>query len=338
MKLRLLGLSWMIGTLVAPGVWAQSGTTGVVLSQPIRTTGAELDVRLQAADAAALTQTLGTALGGTVRVEGTLPAPVTLDLQGMPARSALDAVAGALHGTWRPIYTITTGHAPTGALHPVPLGRKVTANLDQVGAHAAFALVARAAGGTLEAPLELDKQVTLVAREMPVEQALDELANQAATAWSVTYVFKPGVAPPPPTPAQHLPPQSRPGYSRPLNTTPGGPGTLPNDRRSFAMPFSGSSRTPAAGTGDDAGKMLALGLTQVMQMPAPQRERAVKDFANQLDLQFRQMLQLPPPRRLEQMSAMRPVYQAALRTYNGLVPAQRREFQPIIDVFSRWIR
>src|SRR5689334_2987067 len=109
MKLRLLGLGWMLGTLMAPGVWAESGTTGVVLSQPIRATGAELAVRLQAADAAALSQALGTALGGTVRVEGTLPAPVTLDLQGMPALRALDAVAGALHGTWRPIYTVTPG-------------------------------------------------------------------------------------------------------------------------------------------------------------------------------------------------------------------------------------
>ena len=84
--------------------------------------------------------------------------------------------------------------------------------------------------------------------------------------------------------------------------------------------------------------MLALGLTQVMKMPPAQRQGAVKDFALQLDQQFRQMQLLPEQSRLAQMSAMRPVYQAALRTYNGLVPAQRHEFQPIIDVFKRWIR
>ena len=344
MKLRPLGFALTLATLAAPGGWAQSGPPPVVLSPPIRATGATVEVSLHAADAATLAHTLGNALGGTVRIDGTVPAPVTLDLEGSTPHAALDAVAGALYGTWRPVYSVTAGAAPGGAPRPIPLGRKVTANLAGVSAHAAFSLVARAGGGTLELPADLDKNVTLVATDMPVEQALDELAKQAGAAWSVTYVIQPGIAPPKPTqpaPAEtsHTP-RSRtplPGLLPPGGELPGAPF---NDRRAFPLPFGGQtqSATPAPGTGVDAGKMLAVGLAQVMKMPPAQRQGAVKDFALQLEQQFRQMQLLPPPRRLEQMTAMRPVYQAALRTYNGLVPAQRREFQPIIDVFNRWMR
>lgn len=342
MTLRRFGLGLVLG-LLAPGAWAQAGTPAVILTQPIHSTGAELEVNLQAVDAAALAQQLGTALGATVRVEGVVTAPVTVDLEGMPARAALDAVAGALHGSWRSVYTITPGAAPAGTPAPVPLGRKVTASLDEVSAHAAFALVARAAGGTLEMPPDLTTPVTLDAKQMPVEQALDTLAKQTATRWSVTYFFKPGVAPPPPAP--RTAPERRPAASRSLQEplgrfSPGSgqPSAAPNERRAFPMPFGGSASAPAAGMGADAGKMLARGLAQVMQIPAPQRGRAVNDFAAQLDQQFRQMAQMPQQQRMQQMTAMRPVYAAALRTYNGLVPAQRREFLPIIEVFRRWLR
>jgi hypothetical protein len=334
MKLRPFGFALAWAALAAPSGWAASGQPAVVLSQPIHATGATVEVSLHGADAATLAQTLGSALGGTVRIEGIAAAPVTLDLTGVTAHAALDAVARALYGTWRPVYSVSAGAAPAGAPHPVPLGRKVTANLTNVSAHAAFALVARAGGGTLELPPGLDKNLSLVANDLPVEQALDELAKQAGAAWSVTYLFKPGVAPPSPTRPQPAPAPTR---SAPRSGTPP-PGMLEPGERLPGGSLSERRSFPAPGTGENAAKMLALGLTQVMKMPPAQRQSAVKDFALQLDQQFRQMQLLPPPRRLEQMTAMRPVYQAALRTYNGLVPAQRREFQPIIDVFNRWLR
>lgn len=336
MQLRQYGFALAAATLVASCAWAQSSPPTVILSQPIRSSGAVVDVKLQAADASVIAQTLGNALGGTVRIEGALPAPVTLDLSGATARAALDAVAHALYGTWRTAYTVTAGAAPAGAQRPVALGRTVTANLTDVSAHAAFALVARAGGGTLDLPPGIDKSVTLVARDEPVETALDDIAKQAGVAWSVAYTLTPGVGPPAPARPQ---PAVQPNTSRVRPTLPGAtlqlpasPGAALSGIRSFPMPG------PPPGTGDNAGKMLAQGLAQVMKMPAAQRKGAVKDFAMQLDQQFRQMQLLPEPRRMDQMQAMRPVYQAALRTYNGLVPAQRREFQPIIDVFNRWIR
>jgi hypothetical protein len=85
-------------------------------------------------------------------------------------------------------------------------------------------------------------------------------------------------------------------------------------------------------------KLLSEGLLRVMQMPPAQRRNAVKDLAAQLDLQFRQMQTLPGPQRAEQMAAMRPLFQAATRTYSGLTPDQRGEFQPVMDVFKRWMR
>jgi hypothetical protein len=333
MKLRPFGLSLWLATLTVAGGWAQSGPPAVVLSQPIQATGATVDVSLHSADAATLAQTLSRALGGKVRLEGNLSAPVTLDLAGATVHAALDAVAGAVSGTWRPVYRVTAGAASPAAARPVPLGRQVNAILANVSARAAFALVARAGGGTLELPPDLDQRVNLVANDLPVEQALDELAKQTGAAWSVTYLLKPGVILPSPRPqpsAAGTSPAPRSQFL--LRGTLPANGSLPRaslkERDSFPMP----------GTGDNAGKMLVRGLTRVMQMPPAQRQSAVREFALQLDQQFLQVQSLPPPRRLEQMTAMRPVYQAALRTYNGLVPAQRREFQPIIEVFSRWVR
>ena len=79
-------------------------------------------------------------------------------------------------------------------------------------------------------------------------------------------------------------------------------------------------------------------MARVMQMPPAQRRAAVKDFAGQIEQQFKQMQSLPGSRRTEQMAAMRPLYQAASRVYSGLTPDQRREFQPIVEVFNRWMR
>jgi hypothetical protein len=179
---------------------------------------------------------------------------------------------------------------------------------------------------------------------MPVEQALDDLAQQAAASWSVTYIIKPGVAPPSARPAEAPSSNSRPrSRLTPAGQfSPGGlqPGAPPSAPRAFPKPFAGQppKPAPAPGMGNDAEKMLSEGLTRVMQMAPPQRQMAVKDFALQLDQQFRQIQNLPGPRRSEQMAAMRPVYEGALRTDKGLTPDQRREFKPIIDVFTRWMR
>src|SRR5262245_11403825 len=98
----------------SPPAGAEPASPPVVLGQPIRHTAGTVEVTLQAADAATLAQALGNALGGTVQVEGNAPAPVTLDLQGVPGRAALDAVATALHGSWRPVYGVTAGAMAAG--------------------------------------------------------------------------------------------------------------------------------------------------------------------------------------------------------------------------------
>lgn len=350
-----------VAFLWAAGDEARAKTTSpaVVLQQPIQNAGATLDVTLRAADSATLSSTLGVALGGTVRIEGTLAAPVTLDLHGASARAALDAVGAAVHGNWHPVYTVTTGAPPVGARHPVPLGRTVTARFEKVSARAVLGLVARAGGGPLEAPADLTQSVTLAAKEMPVEQALDDVTRQMGATWSVAYVIRAGTAPPAaPTPTSTSPAGNRTRTSSPSpagQPTPGrgragsgGPfrseGNVPgfpfSPSRSFPVPpASLSPSAPATSTPDpNAAKQLEEGLARVMQMPPAQRGSAVRDFAAQLEQQFRQMQALPGSRRADQMATMRPLYQAAGRTYNGLTPDQRREFQPIIDVFNRWMR
>ena len=219
MQMRPFRVALVLSMLAVPGGWAQSGPPAVVLSQPIHSTGAAVEANLQSADATTLAQTLGSALGGTVRIDGTVPGPVTLDLTGAPPRAALDAVARALYGTWRPIYSVTAGAAPTGGPHPAALGRTVTANLTDVSARAAFALVARAGGGSLELPSSIDKNVTLVVNDAPVEAALDDLAKQTGATWAITYVLMPGVGPPtaahPQTQARPTAPPARPPLPSP---------------------------------------------------------------------------------------------------------------------------
>jgi hypothetical protein len=203
---------------------------------------------------------------------------------------------------------------------------------------------------------ELPQKVTLKAHEMPVEQALDEIARQVGGSWTVTYVIRPGVTPaaaptPPrtsPRATPNAPRQPRldasPGAGR---STPQGfgaqglPPELSKDRRFFPMPFepqAQATRPQAPPLDPNAAKMLGEGLARVMQMPPAQRRAAVKDFASQIDQQFRQMQSLPAARRTEQMAAMRPLHQAAVRTFGGLTPDQQREFRPIVEVFNRWMR
>jgi hypothetical protein len=350
MSRRPFSLGVALALWAVPSAWAQRETPSVVLEQSTRPVGASVDVRLRAADGAVIARTLGDALGGTVRIEGGAPMPLTLDLQGVPARAALAAVAQALHGSWRPVYAMSPGAATTGARRPVALGRVVTASLDGVSARTALSLVARGAGGTVEMVAELPQRVTLHAKDMPVEQALDEVAKQAGATWSVSYVIKAGAAPPPP--ASTPPPNPPSGESRQLrqnnSLAPGrgaGTGFAPqgiskdvlNDRRAFPMPFADPPSAPPK-PDPNAAKMLGEGLARIMQMPPAPRRAAVKDFAAQIDQQFRQLQSLPGPRRNEQMAAMRPLYQAATRTYNGLTPEMRREFQPIVEVFNRWMR
>jgi hypothetical protein len=352
MNSRPLGICLALSVWAAPGLWAQEEPPAVVLKQAARPVGASVNVHLQAADAAAIARNLGAALGGTVRIEGTPAAAVTLDLQGVAPRAALDAAATALNGSWRPIYSMSAGATNTVSRRPVPLGRTVTASMDGVSARTALSLVARGGGATVEMVGELSQRVKLDLKEIPVEQALDEIARQAGANWSVIYLLKAGTAAAASSPQPTRAPVTAPNGGRVPGSTAnptlnrggtrgpglqGAPQDALNEQRFFPMPFAGPPQAPPP-PDPSAAKMLGEGMARVMQMPPAQRRAAVKDFTSQIEQQFRQMQSLPGPRRTEQMAAMRPLYQAASRVYSGLTPDQRREFQPIVEVFNRWMR
>jgi len=349
MSCRSFGVCLALGSLTAPPLLAQEQTPAVVLKQAARPAGASISFHLQAANAATIAQSLGTALGGTVRFEGTPPAPVTLDLQGVAPRAALDALATALYGSWHCIYTMSARGTTVASRRPVPLGRTVTASLDGVSARTALTLIARGGGATVEMVGELPQRVKLDLKEMPVEQALDVIARQAGANWSVIYVLKAGSAPL--TPSSRTT-QTTPNGNRVTGSTvpsphdrgatrglglQGAPQDGLNEPRFFPTPFADPPQAPPR-PDPNAAKMLGEGMARVMQMPPAQRRAAVKDFASQIEQQFKQMQSLPGPRRTEQMASMRPLYQAASRVYGGLTPDQRREFQPIVEVFNRWMR
>ena len=333
-----------------PGSCAPEAPPAVVLKQAARPAGASVNLHLQAANAATIAQSLGAVLGGTVRFEGTPTATVTLDLQGVAPRAALDALAAALYGSWRTIYTMSAGGTTTASRHPVPLGRTVTASLDNVSARTALALIARGGGATVEMVGDLPQRVKLDLQEMPVERALDEIARQAGATWSVIYVLKAGTAPPTNSLQPNRSPATDPNGNRvpgaasnPTSNRGGTRGTGlqgaleggPNEQRSFPMPFAGPPQAPPP-PDPNAAKMLGEGMARVMQMPPAQRRAAVKDFASQIEQQFKQMQSLPGPRRTEQMASNATALSGRHAGLQWLdagpapgIPADRRGVQPL---------
>src|SRR5205814_6647321 len=82
-----LAMALLASTSVAG--WSDSGAPAVVLGQPLRHSGAQVEVSLHAADTETMARVLGGALGATVRVEALGTPAVTLDLQGATGRAAL---------------------------------------------------------------------------------------------------------------------------------------------------------------------------------------------------------------------------------------------------------
>jgi hypothetical protein len=80
----------------------------------------------------------------------------------------------------------------SGVLPPPaqPTGLTVNVNLTDASCQTAAIIAAKAAGGRLEVPGELTGRVTLVGKEIPVEEAMDKIAKAADVTWRTIYEFK----------------------------------------------------------------------------------------------------------------------------------------------------
>ena len=168
------------------GSWAQEQAPSVTLKPSSQPSAGSVSTELRAADATAAAQVLGNALGATVRIDGAVTAPITLELQGVTGRAALDALATAVRGTWRPVYSLVVGAAPGSTPRPVPVGRTVTVNLSDVSARTALSLVARElAEGLLVAPFPEGVMTGLAYHLVYPPTALDRPPVVAFRAWII---------------------------------------------------------------------------------------------------------------------------------------------------------
>jgi hypothetical protein len=134
-------------------------------------------------------QRLGSAIGSEVRLDGPGSRSVSLKLEDLTVPQALARAASVLHGTWKRIFIFTksVGVVPPPAQ---PSGLTVSLNLTDASCQTAAIIAAKASGGRLETTGELTGKVTLVGKELPVEETMSKIAQAAGMTWRTIYEFK----------------------------------------------------------------------------------------------------------------------------------------------------
>jgi hypothetical protein len=134
-------------------------------------------------------QRLGGAIGSEVRLEGLGSRTVSLRLEDATVPQAMARAASTFRGTWKRVFVFTKalGLVPPPAQ---PTGLTVSVNLTDASCQTAAIIAAKAAGGRLETPGELTGRVTLVGKDLPVEEAMEKIAKAAGMTWRTVYEFK----------------------------------------------------------------------------------------------------------------------------------------------------
>jgi hypothetical protein len=132
---------------------------------------------------------LGSAIGSEVRLDGPGSRHARLKLEDVSVPEALSRAASMLHGTWKRIFIFakSTGVVPPPAQ---PSGLTVNLNLTDASCQTAAIIAVKAAGGRLETPGELTGKVTLVGKDLPVEETMSKIAQAAGMTWRTIYEFK----------------------------------------------------------------------------------------------------------------------------------------------------
>jgi hypothetical protein len=291
---------------------------------------------LQGVPAEELSAVLQSALGAPVRIEGVGGRRVSLTLERASARAALDQVAAALNGMWAPVFMVERLPAGTTAPPGTPvrresLGRSVSLRVAGVSAKTALNMVARAAAARLAAPEDLTEPVTLQAIDLPVEEVMDQLADQIGATWRTGYVVTAGPADPTPRHGEGEGGATPPAPSLRIEEGPGAVVPL------VPLPGEAGEAVPATPRAEPALEVAALrwaltrDLARLLQTDPAARRPAARAYAARLE----QMLQeVASSRRL---APLRPFFRSGLRAFGGLTPDQKAEFRPVIDCLRRWM-
>jgi hypothetical protein len=283
-------------------------------------------------------------------VEGERKAPVTVDLNDVSGREALDTLAAAVDGEWQRLFVLS-GQGKGGGAGRFPSGRLVTLSLEDVSVATAAGTVAKAAGARLELEGVPDKSLSITAESEAVELVLDRLAKAAGLQWREEYVLtiaepaaaavavpkagKPGVAPGPGA-----------GVRGGATATRGRGPSLRGNAKVGPAP-AGNPTIRKQGLAPNPGVQLSAGMPAdralgqdsfykyIFTLPRTKREPFVQQLADELK-QTNEGNVTPSNSMQAQMLFERRLRRQSIFKKIGALPApQQRELQPILDALSQ---
>jgi hypothetical protein len=296
-------------------------------------------------------QRLGAAMGSEIRLEGAGGRRVSLKLEGATVLQALDRAAAVLHGTWKRLFIFTK----TGGLVPPPAqptGLTVSLSLTDTNCQTAAIIAAKAAGGRMEAEGELPGRVTLVGKDLPVEEAMNKIAKAAGMTWRTVYLFKAADLPaatntevkPPANPDGRNVDPKLPVYERDRGRY--GP---KGNQRFHSMPK--ERRTRYNQLGKYGAKMPARQVPDVDKMEKlsrlgafagvfsaddeKEREERIKRFRAALETQSRRLEGYKPEYRKVATKLAKSQLQSILDDAKALDEQQKKEVAPVLDYIRK---
>jgi hypothetical protein len=323
--------------------WADSPS--VVLTEGIQYRGPLVSLGATNVTLPELARQMTAAIGCEVRIEGTAPGTVTLNLKEVPAAALLSKAEQLLGGRWQVLYRLST-HGPAPAAAP-PSGQVLNLKIPDVSCQAAAAVVARMAGGRVERDGDLTGQVSLVGKAMPVEEAMDTIARAAHATWQRIYVMKVDALPqtliartPDADPSKsgdpHHSEKPKPG-PKPWSNHPsmnGKPTKL--DKRDWRHPKKsayGDGIQPVLPTLEAIQKQQMLGMYGPLFLLDSQsgREAAMKRFQSGLETQLKRLAALPANQRYITTMMTRSHFQQLIDDFSHLDKDQQKEAQGLYD-------
>jgi hypothetical protein len=223
----------------------------------------------------------------------------------------------------------------------------VTLHVQSAAAGPVLAAVALADGGILATPPPADApRIDVDLENVPVEAGMDRVAAELGLAWTRSFEILPETVIPV-TPRGATTSEAghehsgglRPGAADPRTE---GTHSSPGPTNPTLYPLAGAqdaagSAPRRTGAHSDLARVVADGLTRVMQMDPRARRPAIRQFAQQLETRLREINDLPAAERAQQRERLDRVYHSSLRLYRGLTPDQQQEFRPLFDVLRRWL-
>lgn len=276
-----------------------------------------VSLELDGATAAEAASALAAAIGVPVEARGGAGRQLHLRGTFASARAALDRVAFLLAGRWRPVLEVREPEAAPPSPSP-PLEGFVTLGLRDASAAQAFGLVAQELKAELRLRGRFEQRISLVLVNVPTDQALDRIAQQARANWRLHYVLDAPDLPPPPPPRREEPAAQK-------EPTPGIPPAAPPP----------APAAPPVPSGPELRNALRSAVDRVIRAGPDRRAGAVEEFVRSTSQLFASLETLGPAERVERLRFLVPLLASWRRLYSGTTPAVARELAPVNELLEK---